>query len=125
MSEFYVQGDAATSGSQYTSHALQTEIFTGGQQNALSDYQIDLSNFLCNLHYIYDIDEDNKLPLILTYCMKLLNLSDKTDFTEWYDSSKRFQLWIPHQLLCMTQNVISGFVTLAKHVDLQNACKNN
>ena len=121
MSQYYVQGDAATSGRQYTSKALQTEIFTGGQQNKLSDFHTALANFLCNLYYIYDMDESSRPPLIVKYCMNLLSLSNKTAFTDWYKEVIDYMPWIPHQLLCLTQNVISGFVTLAKNMELQTA----
>ena len=103
FNKYTVQGDFATQ-QNYRSSNLQTEMFTGGLNEELGHIHTAIANFLCMLEFIYVPQAlPIKRPEIVQYLHKILQLTNKPSFHEWYRQSIRDNPWIPHILVTMTQ----------------------
>ena len=82
-------------------------MFMAGPQETLKYTQIAIANFLCHLHYIYEIPEDKRRsPLIILRLIKILEWINRRDFKQRVKRRLKTQPWIPHQLLGMVHNYI-------------------
>ena len=84
LNQFLVQGGANMD--QYSNTNIQTEMFTAGQQETLKDAQIAVTNFLCHLHYIYEITKEKRCSSLITQLLiKILEWTNQKYFKRWVE----------------------------------------